>query len=77
LRYSSLPTLELKFTPGAVDYRWKADVHGFAMPVRVGHTGDWTIIHPVTTRWQTMKTRLGRSSFGADTDLYYINVEKL
>jgi len=52
-------------------------VPGFAMPVRVGHTGDWTIIHPVTTRWQTMKTRLGRSSFGADTDLYYINVEKL
>src|SRR6185312_476071 len=76
LKYSAIPTLELKFIPGAVDYRWKADAPRFAMPVRVGRPGDWTIIHPVTTRWQTLKTRLDRSNFGADTDLYYINVEK-
>ncbi|HEV2322815.1 MAG TPA: M1 family peptidase, partial [Terracidiphilus sp.] len=61
---------------GTVAYRWKADEPDFAMPVRVGRNGDWTIIRPVTTRWQTMKTGLDKSTFGADTDLYYINVDK-
>lgn len=78
LRHTAIPTLELKFDPAqnAVEYRWKADEPDFTMPVRVGRRGDWTIVRPVTTRWQTMKTHLDKSSFGADTDFYYINVEK-
>ncbi|HEX8712634.1 MAG TPA: M1 family metallopeptidase [Terracidiphilus sp.] len=79
LRHTDIPTLELKFDPaqGTVSYRWKADEANFAMPVRVGRKGAWTIVQPVTTRWQTIKTRLGKTSFGADTGLYYVRVEKL
>ena len=45
LRHTALPALELKFeTPGAVAYRWQADVPAFAMPVRVGTKGKWQII---------------------------------
>jgi aminopeptidase N len=79
LRHADIPTLELKFDAarGTVAYRWKADEPSFAMPVRVGQKGNWTIVTPVTTRWQTMKTSLGKDRFQADTDLYYINVEKL
>ncbi|HEV2136790.1 MAG TPA: M1 family metallopeptidase [Terracidiphilus sp.] len=78
LRHTSIPTLELKFDAGqgTVSYRWKADEPDFAMPVRVGRKGDWTIVRPVTSRRQTIKTPLDKSSFGADTDLYYVNVEK-
>lgn len=79
LRHASIPTLVLKFDAprGTVAYRWKADVPDFAMPVRVGSKGNWTIVHPLTTRWQTMKTRLDQATFGADTDLYYVNVNKI
>ena len=78
LRHADIPTLELKFDPsrGTVTYRWKADEPDFAMPVRVGRTGDWTIVRPVTERWQSMKTTLDRESFGADTGLYYVDVDK-
>ena len=77
LRHTAIPTLELKFdaAQGTVDYRWKADEAGFAMPVQVGTKEHWQKIQP-TTEWQTMKTKLTKDQFEAATDLYYINVEK-
>ena len=77
LRHTGIPTLELKFddAKGTVAYRWKADVKGFAMPVRVGATGNWEIVK-ATEQWQTMKTGLKKSEFGVDEDLYYVRVEK-
>jgi len=79
LHHADIPTLELKFdsAKGTVSYRWKADVPNFAMPVRVGSKGHWIIVHPVTQKWRTMKIRFDKAAFGADTDLYYIHVEKL
>jgi hypothetical protein len=53
-----------------VSYRWKADVKGFAMPVKVGRSTNWQTIRP-TTEWQTMKTNLTRDEFEVATDLYY------
>jgi aminopeptidase N len=77
LRHTALPLLELKFDDenGTVEYRWKADEAGFAMPVRVGVPDRWQVIHP-TTEWQSMKTSLGRNRFAVATDLYYIGVSK-
>ena len=76
LRYPALPTLELKFdTPGEASYRWKADVAGFAMPIRVGTKGKWQIIEP-TSEWKTMKTTLTKETFEVATDLYYVNVTR-
>ena len=77
LRHTAIPTLELKFndSDGTVDYRWKADVPDFAMPVRVGTPDHWQIIQG-TTYWQTMKTPLKKGQFHVATDLYYVNVDK-
>jgi aminopeptidase N len=78
LRQTALPTLELDFarTPGAVAYRWKADVAGFAMPIRVGTKDRWQIIKP-TAEWQTLTTPLTRETFEVATDLYFVNVAKM
>jgi aminopeptidase N len=77
LRYTALPTLELTFdeAAGTVSYRWKADVAGFAMPVKVGAPDAWQTIQP-TTAWKTMKTPLGRDGFQVATDLFYVNVAR-
>ncbi|HEY0320263.1 MAG TPA: M1 family metallopeptidase [Pyrinomonadaceae bacterium] len=77
LRHTAIPTLELKFdeAPGTVSYRWKADVQGFAMSVRVGTPNQWQTIQP-TTDWKTMKTPLKKDELAVATDLYYINVSK-
>ena len=50
LRHTGIPTMELKFDEGAgtVKYRWKADVAGFAMPVRVGKKDSGLIISATT-----------------------------
>jgi aminopeptidase N len=77
LRHTGIPVLELKFdeAKGTVAYRWKADVAGFAMPVRVGKKDSGLIIS-ATTEWRTMPTRLKKDEFDVATDFYYINVEK-
>src|ERR1700677_5061033 len=77
LRHSAIPTLELKFNEadGTVDYRWKADVPDFAMPIRAGKKDNGQIIHP-TTYWQTMKTPLNKNDFDVATDMYYVNIAK-
>jgi aminopeptidase N len=75
LRHSALPVLELKFANGRVDYRWKADVKAFAMPVKVGRSAAWQTIRP-TTQWQRMKTTITKDEFEVATDLYYIEVSR-
>ena len=77
LRRADLPTLELVFNDaeGTVAYRWKADEREFAMPIRVGERGKWTVIRP-TTGWTIMKTPLKKDTFEVATDLYYVNVTK-
>ncbi|HSG01726.1 MAG TPA: M1 family metallopeptidase, partial [Vicinamibacterales bacterium] len=75
LRHTAPPALELRFDAAgsAVDYRWRADVTTFDMPVRVGSADNWQVIRP-TTEWQTMRSRLEPDAFAVATDLYYIDV---
>ena len=77
LRHAAIPTLELRFDEAAheVSYRWLAQEKDFAMPVRVGSSRGWQIIHP-TASWQRMKTSLSKDEFAVATDLYYINITK-
>jgi aminopeptidase N len=77
LRHTAIPTLELKFdgSQKTVQYRWKVDEPGFAMPVRVGEKDKWQIIKP-TTEWQSMPTTLTKDQLDVATDLYYVNVSK-
>jgi aminopeptidase N len=78
LRHADLPSLELKFdaAKGTVDYRWKADEAGFAMPIKVGDADHWTLVKPVTTEWKTMAWAKSQEEFAVATDLYYVNVVK-
>ncbi len=78
LRHAALPVLQLKFddAAGTVAYRWKADESSFAMPIKVGAPGQWQLIQP-TSEWKTMKTSLGKDAFQAQTDLYYVDVERV
>jgi aminopeptidase N len=75
LRQTALPTLELKAgdTPGTVAHRWKADVAGFNLPIKVGAPGRWQVIRP-TTDWAQMKSDLTAETLQVATDLYYVNV---
>ena len=83
LRHKDIPTLEYSFPrPGVVQYRWKADELGFAMPVKVGDPQHWTLVTP-TAEWQTMlwtetdpaaPTQMQtEAAFHVDTDDYYVN----
>jgi len=78
LRHTAAPVLELKFEdPGdVVQYRWKTDEPGFAMPIRVGARDRWQMIQP-KAEWQSMKSGLKREDFEVATDLYYVEVRKL
>jgi aminopeptidase N len=76
LRRSELPTLQLAFGPGnSLAYRWKASERAFAMPVRIGSPGAWTLIEP-TADWKLMESPAPQATLEAATELYYINVEK-
>ena len=76
LRYTALPTLELKSDqPGTVSYRWVVDTPTFGLPVKVGERRSWQTIFP-TTEWQTMTTSLTLDAFEVATDLFYVNVKK-
>jgi aminopeptidase N len=77
LRYTAVPTLELKFDDGkgTVSYRWKVDEPEFQMPVRVGKQDNWQIIR-ATTDWQTMPNPLKMDEFNVAVDLYYVEVTK-
>ncbi len=74
LRHTQIPTLELQFHgDGTVAYRWKVDVAGFTMPIKVRAAGNWQTIQPTTT-WRMMKAGVAAEQFEVATDLYYVNV---
>jgi aminopeptidase N len=76
LRHKDLPVLELKFADGAVQYRWKADEAGFAMPIKVGDAAHWTLVTPVTGEWKSMPWSGSATDFKVATDLYYVGVTR-
>ena len=76
MRYTQIPVLEIrKNGPMSVQYRWKADIKDFKMPVRIKtriNSSEWKMLQ-VTSNWQTLKA----GSIIPDTDNFYINVKIL
>ena len=73
LRHEDIPTLELRsFTPGQIEYRWKADEPGFAMPIKLGDPAHWTLVKP-TADWQSLRWAGGVQTVHVPLDLYYVN----
>jgi len=76
LRHAALPVLELRFgTAERVEYRWKADEAGFAMPIEVGDPQHWTKVTP-TVEWNSMAWSGSKDDFHVATDFYYVGVTK-
>lgn len=76
LKYTRIPTLELRKSDNAVSYRWKADVPGFDMPIKVSLSGSkWQTIVPTPT-WQTLPAKSVNDIKVAE-DLYFIDIKKL
>lgn len=71
LRNSELPTFEYTIEDGMLRYRWKADVKGFEMPIKVTLDDDsYSFIHP-TNEWQESELALDdTSSFTIDNNFY-------
>jgi aminopeptidase N len=72
LRRTRIPTLEWRLRGERLEYRWDADVDGFAMPVRItvgGGRFGWIV--PTTGRWRaTSVTLAGAEAFAVDDDFH-------
>lgn len=82
LRYTNIPVLQVSIkkigSQLRVQYKWKTDVAGLNLPVKVtGSNGSFVFIHP-TDNWQTMDINgLSKKEFKVDTDNFYVGVEVL
>jgi aminopeptidase N len=55
LRRRNPPTLEYAVVDGTLRYRWRADVEGFDLPVRIALANDrYEWIEPITGSWKTL-----------------------
>lgn len=73
LRYPAIPTLEFKQSGDQIQYRWKADVKGFDMPVELDNQEGF--IYP-TENWKVLKTSAALKDLKVNRN-YYINVKFL
>jgi aminopeptidase N len=81
LEYPKLPVLLFKITEKEndllVEYKWKADVTNFDMPVRLGNPESFMVVHPNTVSWQKITFKnLQKKQFEIATDLFLINTRK-
>ncbi|MEM1328279.1 MAG: M1 family metallopeptidase [Bacteroidota bacterium] len=79
LYHPNVPVLQYKLTEKKnrtiLEYRWKADIAAFAMPVLVGEKGEYIRVEP-TTDWQ--KTKLPKmDDFSVATELFYVKIEQM
>lgn len=81
LKRTNPPTLEVEVTKKGstvtLRYRWRADVEGFRMPIRVtSEEGAYILITPTTT-WQSMRLdKLDPEKFRVAEEQFYVNVKK-
>lgn len=82
LRFKNVPELEFKLNQTGKDltyqFRWKADVAGFDMPIRITTkkaSFDW--IYP-TVEWQSITIKkMSQFDFRVDTDRFYVKLKKV
>ena len=72
LRSRRVPVLEFSLDGKRVSYRWRAEVEGFDMPVRVTVSEDRSVwISPETGRWKNLSLELDDpSDFRVDENFY-------
>lgn len=73
LRHSSIPELEYKISGSNVSFRWKSEVPGFDMPVRIVNGKKYSWIQP-STEWKSMKLK---SAFVPDIENFFITAKRI
>ena len=78
LRHSDIPVLQYHVSDNTLYYRWKADVKGFDMPVKVKLNGDgYSFIQPVTSKWKSTDINLeNKDAFKVDPN-FYVRTERV
>jgi aminopeptidase N len=77
-RRSALPVLEYSVRNGTLSYRWRADVAGFDMPVRVALGGGrYGWINPETSAWKTEPVQLASGRDFEVDESFYIEVREV
>lgn len=74
LRYASLPVLQLRQADDQIQYRWKADVENFRMPVDV-IIDEEEIRFNATSEWQSYETGEELDELKVNDLEFYINSE--
>ena len=77
LRSTQIPVLEFSLNGDTVSYRWRAEVEGFDMPVKVTVSRDRSVwISPETDTWKTLPLVLeDPSDFRVDENFYVRTAE--
>ncbi|OIQ20133.1 MAG: peptidase M1 [Flavobacterium sp. MedPE-SWcel] len=77
LRYTSIPTLQLRIDNNKLEYRWKTDVKNFTMPVDL-IINKKEIRVEATNNWQVINSKIkSLNNVEALKNRFYIKVEKL
>jgi len=77
LRYVNIPVLEMRVADKKLEYRWKADASGFAMPIDIIVKSKQVRIEP-TPDWQKSDIKVSRlSEVKVMTNNFFINIQEL
>lgn len=82
LRFGSIPQLQIAITQKGLDlqlqYRWKADVKDFHMPVKVTTAKNSLAFLFPTENWQSLSLpNMSEKDFKVDLDDFYVSVQKV
>ena len=76
LKHAAIPTLELRKSKGKLEFRWKADLSKFNMPVDVKIKGEKYRLYP-TNKWKKTKYSINKiKDVEVLTNDFYINVNQ-
>lgn len=75
LRYKNIPELELRTRNNRLEYRWKADVENFEMPIEYTYDGKTNRIN-VTSEWQKFDKKIKADKLSFNTMKMYFTVQK-
>lgn len=71
LHYADIPVFQYYIKNNYLNYRWKADIPHFDMPLKVtlDYEG-YSFIYPTSTRWKRSKLHIDDSAFKVDPNFY-------
>ena len=75
LRHAKIPVFEYSLSDRTLKYRWRADVAGFDMPIKVTVAPDRYVWVTPGTEWKTIAVEIDRPDFHVDPNFYVQTAE--